>query len=117
MTVNEALYHQEVLILAYMFIHPDELDKLDNSDFSNVSTAQMHALMRANYSYNNNQCIQAHQIIDAMAKNIRFQNLLDQFDLIERVLSCKEEFIVTKAIFDGYVQGIKQKKGKNRNDR
>lgn len=117
MTVQEALYHQEILILAYMYLHPDELNKLDNSDFSNVSTAQMHALMGANYRYNNNQCVQSHQVIEAMAKNIRFQTLLNQVDLIERVLSGKEEFIVTKAIFDGYVQGIKQKKGKNRNDR
>lgn len=113
MTVKEALYHQEVLILAYMYLHPDELNKLDNDDFSNVSTAQMHALMCANYRYNSNQCIQAHQIIDTMAKNIRFQKLLDQTDLVERVMCGKEEYIVTKAIFYGYVQGIKQKRGKN----
>lgn len=114
MTAQEALYHQEVLILAYMYLHPDELNGLDSNEFGNVSTMQMHALMCANYRYNNNQCIQAHQIIEAMAKNKRFERLLDQSDLVIRVLSGKEEFIVTKAIYDGYVRGIREKRRKGK---
>lgn len=114
MTVQEALYHQEVLILAYMYLHPDELQRLNRNDFSNISTMQMFELMCANYRYNNNQCIQAHQIIMAMAKNKRFEKLLDQIDLIDRVLAGQEEFIVTKAIFDGYVKGLKEKRRKEK---
>lgn len=112
MTVQEALYHQEVLILAYMYIHPDELQRLNKNDFSNVSTMQLFELMCANYKYNQNKCLQSHQIINTMAKNKRFERLLDQTDLVTRVLTGKEEYIVTKAIFNGYVKGIKQKKAK-----
>lgn len=109
MTVQESLYHQEVLILAYMYLHPDELQRLNKNDFSNVSTMQLFELMCANYKYNQNKCIQSYQIISAMTKNKRFERLLDQTDLIIRVLTGKEEYIVTKTIFDEYVKGLKQR--------
>lgn len=117
MTTQEALYHQEVLMLAYMYIHPHELQAINKNYFSNISTIQMYELLSANYKYNQNECVQAYQVIDAMVKNKRFQKLLDQTDLIDGVLSGREEYIVSESIFKGYVKGIKIFKEKQNNEK
>lgn len=112
MTAREALYHQEVLILAYTYLHPEELKELENNDFSFVATKQMFMIMAANYNRNNQEFVNGHEIIDAMAKNKRFNNLLSHDDLILRVLSCHEDYIVGKAIFDGWIRYIREKRDK-----
>ena len=105
MSTEEMRYHQEVLILAYIYLHNNEIENVQLPAFKNNSTQQLFKLMRANYNFNNKECINSVQIIDAMAKNRNFQTLLDKYDLIYRVFTGKEEYIVTKAIFDNYVRG------------
>lgn len=105
MIAGEMRYHQEVLVLAYIYLHNNEIENVQLSAFKNNSTQQLFKLMRANYNFNNKEFINSVQIIDAMVKNRNFQTLLDKYDLIYRVFSGKEEYIITKAIFDNYVKG------------
>lgn len=105
MSAEEMRYHQEVLILAYIYLHNNEIENVELSVFKNNSTRQLFQLMRANYNFNNKEYIDSLQIVDAMLKNKNFQSLIGKYDLIYRVFAVKEEYIVTKAIFDNYVRG------------
>lgn len=106
MTKQEALYQQEVFILSYLFMHPEEFKScgLTKDDFSDFQTSQLFELMHANYRFNDYTCVNAHQIIDGMVKNKRFNSLLENDELITCVLKGKEEYLITKSIFDGYVR-------------
>lgn len=104
-------YQQEALILAYMFVHPEEIVRKDLNEhhFRDFDTRMMYMLMKANYKYNNNQGINGHEVIDGMAKNPRFRKLLENTDLTTHILWSNPDYVVSKAVFEWYVEIQKRK--------
>lgn len=64
MNVEEMRYHQEVLVLAYLYMHNKEIDNVEISVFKNNSTRQLFRLIKANYNFNSKEFVDSLQIVE-----------------------------------------------------
>lgn len=109
--IAQELYRQEVFVLAYLYAHPEQFDEcgLLKTHFMNEHTGLLFELMYANYRHNQSILVNSVQVIDGMWKNKRFNVLLDNPELTDIVFARSDDYLITRAIFNGYIRVMKQK--------